>query len=71
VSQAFTEEARARAQMPAIVSTRRKTDQEVDSVRGLIAYTVDSLMLVGTVDPASLSRICRKAKVPHVFVDQP
>ncbi|TRD15593.1 LacI family DNA-binding transcriptional regulator [Palleronia caenipelagi] len=71
VGQCFSNEARARGGLPAIVSTRRERDQEVEAVRQLISYSVDALMLVGTTHPEELSAICRAENVPHVFVDQP
>lgn len=40
-------------------------------MRGLINSSVDALMLVGISEPDLLSEMCQKAKVPHVFVDQP
>lgn len=71
LSQAFTAEARARDQIPVIVSTQRDPAQEEDAVRRLVGYAVDAMMFVGTTAPAALSAQCREANVAHVFVDQP
>ncbi|MEJ6393511.1 LacI family DNA-binding transcriptional regulator [Gymnodinialimonas sp. 2305UL16-5] len=71
LSQAFTEASRERGAMPAIISTRRDRDQEVDSLWNLIGYSVDALMIVGAKAHDELHEICRDANVPHVFVDQP
>ena len=71
IGQCFSNETRARDALPVIVSTRRERDQEVQAVQGLIDYSVDALMLVGTSSPEISSEICRNASLPHVFVDQP
>ena len=71
LSQAFTAEARARDQIPVIISTQRDALQEADAVRRLAGYAVDAIMFVGTTAPAALSALCREAGVAHVFVDQP
>lgn len=71
VGQCFSNETRRREALPVIVSTKRERDQELDAVRGLINSSVDALMLVGTTHPEDLSVMCQKAKIPHVFVDQP
>lgn len=71
IGQCFSNETRAREALPVIVSARREREQEMEAVRGLIHSSVDALMLVGTSHPDVLSEMCTKAKVPHVFVDQP
>jgi LacI family fructose operon transcriptional repressor len=71
IGQSFSNETRNREALPVIVSTRRDREQEIQAVRGLIRYSVDALMLVGTSNPDQLSEICREANLPHVFVDQP
>lgn len=71
LSQAFTAEARARDQVPVIISTQRDALQEADAVRRLVGYAVDAIMFVGTTAPSALSALCREAGVAHVFVDQP
>lgn len=71
IGQCFSNETRAREALPVIVSARRERDQELEAVRGLINSSVDALMLVGTSHPDDLSEVCQKAKIPHVFVDQP
>lgn len=71
VGQCFSNETRSRDALPVIVSTRRERDQELEAVQGLINASVDALMLVGTSHPEILSEVCQKAKVAHVFLDQP
>ncbi len=71
IGQCFSNETRAREALPVIISTRREREQELEAVQGLINSSVDALMLVGTSYPELLSEVCQKAKVPHVFVDQP
>lgn len=71
IGQCFSNETRSREALPVIVSARREREQEIDAVRGLINASVDALMLVGTSHPDVLSKMCTKANVPHVFVDQP
>jgi len=71
IGQCFSNETRSRDALPVIISTIRKREQEIEAVRGLINSSVDALMLVGTSHPDELSEMCQRAKVPHVFVDQP
>lgn len=71
LSQHFATEVRARGQCPVIVSTLRETQEEVDSVEDLLNYAVDALFIAGATDPEGLSRICHRAKLPHVFIDLP
>lgn len=71
LSQAFALEVRARGDCPAIVlSGRDKVDQE-SSIRRLMSYNVDTVVIAAATDPLPLSAICRGAGVPHVFVDHP
>ena len=71
LSQAFALEVRARGNCPAIVlSGRGATDQEA-SVRQLLSYNVDKIVIAAATDPLPLSAICREAGVPMVFVDHP
>jgi LacI family fructose operon transcriptional repressor len=71
VSQAFAVETRRRGQCPAIVLTGRDPAEQARSVESLMGYAVEALMLVGATDPEPLAETCRRAGVPHVFLDLP
>lgn len=71
LSQHFASEVRARGLCPVIVSTRREPEEEVQSIESLLAYAVDALLIAGASGPEHLSRLCREASVPHVFLDLP
>ncbi|MDJ0629118.1 MAG: LacI family DNA-binding transcriptional regulator [Rhodobacter sp.] len=71
LSQQFAREAHARGLCPAIVHAGRDADAQLSSVESLIAYSVDLLMIAGATEPLGLAHTCRKARVPHVFVDHP
>lgn len=69
LSQAFALNVRQREACPAIVLSGRGSEGQIESTRSLISYNVDAIVIAGATDPLPLSRICREAKVPHVFVD--
>ena len=71
LSQRFTIEARSRGQCPIIIATQRNPKEEESTVQDLMAYSIDSLFVAGAADPLRISRICRSAQLPHVFIDQP
>ncbi|QND44537.1 LacI family DNA-binding transcriptional regulator (plasmid) [Rhizobium lusitanum] len=71
LSQHFASEVRARGLCPVIISTRREPDEEIQSVEDLLAYSIDALLIAGATAPEELSSICRRASLPHVFVDLP
>lgn len=71
LSQTFASEVRQRGFCPAIVSTRRDESEELEVVSSLISYSIDALFIVGATHPDALSRLCKDANLPHVFVDQP
>ena len=71
MSQSFEAEARERGLCPVIASTRRDRDEEVRTVETLTSYAVDFLFIAGATDPATLTQICRAAKVPHIYLDLP
>lgn len=71
LSQSFTLEARQRGQCPIIIATQRNPDAEVETVRNLMAYSIDALLIAGASDPTDISALCRSASLPHVFIDQP
>lgn len=71
LSQSFTLEARARSQIPVIIATQRDPESEESTVQDLMAYSIDALFVAGAADPLRVSRLCRAAHLPHVFIDQP
>jgi LacI family fructose operon transcriptional repressor len=71
MSQTFEKEARARHWYPIVVSTLRDPKLEVETVRTLISYQVEHLLVTGATDPDSVSRVCRHHGVTHVNVDLP
>lgn len=71
MSQSFESEARARALCPVVVSTLRNPDEERRTVETLISYAVDSMVIAGATDPATVGQLCRAAGIPHVYVDLP
>jgi LacI family fructose operon transcriptional repressor len=71
MSQAFEREARARGLCPVVVSTLRDAALEVETVRTLITWQVEHLVVTGATQPDAISEECRQAGVRHVNVDLP
>ena len=71
LSQTFATQVHQRGHCPAIISTRRDELEEREAVTNLISYAVEALFIVGATNPDALSKMCRNADLPHVFVDQP
>ncbi len=71
MSQTFERFARARGWYPLVVSTLRDPKLELETVRTLISYRVEHLVVAGATDPDSVSRACRRYGVEHVNVDLP
>lgn len=71
LSQVFDRMARERSLQPIVASTLRSPQLEADTVRTLISYRIDSLIVTGATDPDSVSRICQDHNVQHVNVDLP
>ncbi|MFV0382576.1 LacI family DNA-binding transcriptional regulator [Paracoccus sp. (in: a-proteobacteria)] len=71
ISQSFTLEARQRGQCPIIIATQRDPVAELKTVQDLMAYSIDTLFVVGAAEPQQISAFCRKVDLPHVFIDQP
>lgn len=71
LSQTFERLARERGLCPLVVSTLRDGALEVQTVRTLIAYQVEHLIVTGATQPDAVSAECRKAQVRHVNVDLP
>jgi LacI family transcriptional regulator, fructose operon transcriptional repressor len=71
MSQVFDRMARERKLQPIVVSTLRDPGLEVSTVKTLISYQIDHLVVTGATDPDGVSRICRHHNVMHVNVDLP
>ena len=71
MSQAFERMARDRSLYPIVVSTLRDPALEVQTVRTLISYQIEHLVITGATDPDGVSRVCRHHGVRHVNVDLP
>ena len=71
MAQTFEKLARQRHLYPIVVSTLRDTKLELETVRTLISYRVESLIVAGATDPDSISEVCRSHGIAHVNVDLP
>lgn len=71
MAQTFEKLARQRHLYPIVVSTLRDTKLEIETVRTLISYRVECLIVAGATDPDSISDVCRAHGVAHVNVDLP
>jgi LacI family transcriptional regulator, fructose operon transcriptional repressor len=71
LSQVFERLARERHWYPLVVSTLRDPALELETVRTLISYRIEYLVVAGATDPDSVSRICKGHAVAHVNVDLP
>jgi LacI family transcriptional regulator, fructose operon transcriptional repressor len=71
MAQSFEKLARERHRYPIVVSTLRDAALELETVRTLISYRVESLLIAGATDPDPLSEVCRGHGVAHVNVDLP
>src|SRR6476659_9295251 len=71
MSQVFEKLARERHWYPIVVSPLRDPALELETVRTLISYRIESLVVAGATDPDSISALCRSHGVAHVNVDLP
>ena len=71
MSQVFEKLARDRHWYPIVVSTLRDPALEIQTVRTLISYRIEHLVVAGATDPDSVGRLCRTHGVAHVNVDLP
>ena len=71
MAQVFEKLARERHWYPIVVSTLRDPALELETVRTLISYRIEYLLVAGATDPDSVSRVCRHHGVAHVNVDLP
>ena len=71
MSQVFEGLVRARHWYPIVVSTLRDPGLELETVRTLISYRVEYLIVAGATDPDSVSRLCMGHGIAHVNVDLP
>lgn len=70
-AQSFEAEARRRGLFPVVVSTLRDPAEEVRTAERLVSYGIDSMLVAGATDAASVGAVCRSAGVRHVYVDLP
>jgi LacI family transcriptional regulator, fructose operon transcriptional repressor len=71
MAQTFEKLARQRHLYPIVVSTLRDAPLELETVRTLISYRVESLIVAGATDPDAISEVCQTHGVAHVNVDLP
>jgi LacI family fructose operon transcriptional repressor len=71
MSQVFDRMARERKLQPIVVSTLRDPKLEIATVKTLISYQIDHLIVTGATDPDGVSKACRHDDVVHVNVDLP
>jgi LacI family transcriptional regulator, fructose operon transcriptional repressor len=71
MSQVFDRMARERKLQPIVVSTLRDPKLEIATVKTLISYQVDHLIVTGATDPDGVSKACKHDNVMHVNVDLP
>ena len=71
MSQTFEKLARQRHLYPIVVSTLRDVELELETVRTLISYRVEFLIVAGATDPDAISDVCQKHGIVHVNVDLP
>jgi LacI family transcriptional regulator, fructose operon transcriptional repressor len=71
MAQTFEKLARQRHLYPIVVSTLRDAALELETVRTLISYRVESLIVAGATDPDAISDVCQNHGVAHVNVDLP
>src|SRR4051794_32966014 len=71
MAQVFEKLARHRHLYPIVVSTLRDPALELETVRTLISYRVESLLVAGATDPDAISDVCRRHGIAHVNVDLP
>lgn len=71
MSQVFHKMARERQLQPIVASTLRTPSIEVETVKTLISYQIDSLIVTGATDPDAVDKVCRQHNIRHVNVDLP
>lgn len=71
MAQVFERLARERNWHPLVVSTLRDPALELETVKTLISYRIEHLLVTGATDPDSVSKVCRHHGVAHVNVDLP
>src|SRR4029078_853096 len=59
MAQAFEKLARQRHLYPIVASPLRATRLELETVRTLISYRVESMLVAGATDPDAISGVCR------------
>jgi LacI family fructose operon transcriptional repressor len=71
IAQRFEQQVRQRNRCPIVVCAGRDPEREKETVRTLISYSIDSLVICGAADPDGLHDICQAVNLPHVNIDLP
>lgn len=71
MSQTFERFARERDLHPIVVSTLRDPTLEVETVKTLLSYQIEYLLVTGATKPDEVSKICKHHGVNHLNLDLP
>lgn len=71
MSQTFERFARERDLHPIVVSTLRDPALEVETVKTLLSYQIEYLLVTGATKPDEVSKICKHHGVDHLNLDLP
>jgi LacI family transcriptional regulator, fructose operon transcriptional repressor len=71
MSQTFERYARERHLHPIVVSTLRDPALEVETVKTLLSYQIEHLLVTGATKPDEVSKICKHHGVSHLNLDLP
>lgn len=71
MSQTFERFARERDLHPIVVSTLRDPALEVETVKTLLSYQIEYLLVTGATKPDEVSKICKHHGVNHLNLDLP
>jgi LacI family transcriptional regulator, fructose operon transcriptional repressor len=71
MSQTFEHYARQRNLHPIVVSTLRDPALEVETVKTLLSYQIEYLLVTGATKPDKVSKICKHYGVSHLNLDLP
>jgi LacI family transcriptional regulator, fructose operon transcriptional repressor len=71
MSQTFERMARERHFHPIVVSTLRDPALEVETVKTLLSYQIEHLLVMGATKPDDVSLICKHHGVSHLSLDLP
>lgn len=71
MSQTFERFARQRGLHPIVVSTLRDPALEADTVKTMLSYQIDYLLVTGATKPDEVSKLCKHHGVQHLNLDLP